>query len=44
VGVHGRQWPAYVGLTLAALLIIAAFAEVGNVTERPNRRLGLGVR
>jgi hypothetical protein len=44
VGVHGRQWPAYVGLTLAALLIIAAFAEVGNVTERPARRLGLGVR
>jgi uncharacterized membrane protein YjdF len=34
VGVHGRQWPGYVGLVLAALLVVAAVAQL----ERPEAR------
>jgi hypothetical protein len=44
VGVHGRQWPAYAGLVLAALLVVAAVAQLGRPAERHSGRLGLGVR
>ena len=44
VGVHGRQWPAYAGLVLAALLAVTAVAQLGRPAERHSGRLGLGVR
>jgi hypothetical protein len=44
VGVHGRQWPAYVGLVLAVLLVLAAVVQLGRPAERHSGRLGLGVR
>jgi hypothetical protein len=44
VGVHGRQWPAYVGLVLAVLLVLATIAQFGRPVERHSGRLGLGVR
>lgn len=44
VGVHGRQWPAYVGLVLAVFLVLATVLQFGQPAERPSGRLGLGVR
>jgi hypothetical protein len=44
VGVHGRQWPAYVGLVLAAGLVGAAVAQLGRPAEQPSGRLRLGTR
>jgi hypothetical protein len=44
VGVHGRQWPAYVGLVLAVLLVLATIVQLGRPVERHSGRLGLGVR
>lgn len=44
VGVHGRQWPAYVGLVLAGLLLVAAIAQLERPVQRHSGRLGLGVR
>jgi hypothetical protein len=44
VGVHGRQWPAYVGLVLAGLLAAATVVQLGRPVERHSGRLGLGLR
>jgi hypothetical protein len=44
VGVHGRQWPAYVGLVLAVFLVLATVLQFGRPAERHSGRLGLGVR
>jgi len=44
VGVHGRQWPAYVGLVFAVFLVLAAVVRLGRPVERHSGRLGLGVR
>jgi hypothetical protein len=44
VGVHGRQWPAYLGLVLAAFLVAAAVVQFGRQAEHHAGRLGLGVR
>jgi hypothetical protein len=44
VGVHGRQWPAYAGLVLAACLVVAAAAQLGRPVEQPSGRLRLGTR
>jgi hypothetical protein len=44
VGVHGRQWPAYVGLVLAVFLVLATMVRLGRPVERHGGRLGLGVR
>jgi uncharacterized membrane protein len=44
VGVHGRQWPAYVGLVLATLLVMAAVAQLEQPEKRHSGRLGIGVR
>ena len=44
VGVHGRQWPAYVGLVLAVFLVLATIVQLGRPVERHTGRLGLGVR
>jgi hypothetical protein len=44
VGVHGRQWPAYVGLVLAGLLAAATLEQLGRPLERHSGRLGLGAR
>ena len=43
-GENGKQWPAYAGLVLAALLVIAAVAQLRRPAERHSGRLGLGVR
>jgi hypothetical protein len=40
VDVHGRQWPAYVGLVLAISLVLAAVAQLA---QRPSgMRAGWG--
>ena len=44
VGVHVRQWPAYVGLVLAVFLVLATIVQLGRPLERHSGRLGLGVR
>ena len=44
VDVQGRQWPAYVGIVLALLLLAAAVLQLGRPAERHPGRLGLGVR
>jgi hypothetical protein len=44
IGVHGRQWPAYVGLVLAVFLVLAAVAQFDRPAERHSGRVGLGVR
>jgi hypothetical protein len=44
VDVHGRQWPAYVGLVLAGLLVAAAVLVLERPEERQVGRLGLGVK
>jgi hypothetical protein len=44
VDVHGRQWPAYVGLVLAGLLVAAAVLVLEQPEERQVGRLGLGVK
>jgi hypothetical protein len=44
VEVHGRQWPAYVGLVLAGLLVAAAVLVLERPEEREMGRLGLGVK
>jgi hypothetical protein len=44
VDVHGRQWPAYVGLALAVLLVVVAAVELIRSHEERPGRLGYGVR
>jgi hypothetical protein len=44
VGVHGRQWSAYVGLVLAVFFVLATIVQLGRPVERHSGRLGLGVR
>ena len=46
VDVHARQWPAYLGLVLAGLLVLAAVVRVARPrpAEEPPRHLVLGVR
>jgi hypothetical protein len=44
VDVHGRQWPAYVGLVLAGLLVAAAALVLERPAERKAGRLGLGLK
>jgi hypothetical protein len=44
VGVHGREWPAFAGLVLAILLVVAAAAQLERPAESHRRRVRLGVR
>lgn len=44
VGVHGRQWPAHVGLVLAVFLVLATVVQFGRAAERQSGQLHLGVR
>ena len=44
VDVHGRQWPSYVGLVLAVLLVVSAGAQLDRPDPRHSGRVGLGVR
>lgn len=44
VDVSGRQWPAYVGLVLAAFLALVSAAQAAEPVEHHRGRVGLGVR
>jgi hypothetical protein len=44
VDVHGRQWPAYAGIVLAVLLVLAAATQLTRPAQQHSGRLGLGVR
>jgi uncharacterized membrane protein len=44
VDLHGPRWPAYLGLMLAGLLVLAAVVRSTRPVEESPRHLGLGVR